>query len=88
MPPSSDINHLRWLCRRGMRETDLLLGGYLDRCYNGASPGMQASFRAMLEEPDQDILDWVMQRRRCPPQYEKLIGELRQLSGVRKPGSN
>ena len=84
----TNINRLRWHCRRGMREMDLLLGGYLDTRYSQAPPELQQSFSAILGELDQDILDWVMQRRPCPPEYSDLIQELRQLSTARRPQSN
>ncbi|MDZ7736370.1 MAG: succinate dehydrogenase assembly factor 2 [Gammaproteobacteria bacterium] len=81
----SELAKLRWHCRRGMREMDLLLGGWLDEHYSRASPELQQAFSTILEELDQDILDWVMQRRPCPPQYAELVGELRH---IRKPQSN
>lgn len=88
MSSISDINRLQWRCRRGMREMDLLLGGYLEQCYAQADPELQQAFIDILDEIDQDILDWVMQRQPCPPRYVRLIHELQQFSSLHKPGSN
>ncbi len=82
------MNRLRWRCRRGMREMDLLLGGYLDTCYTDAPAPVQAAFQAMLEELDQDIYDWVMGRRPCPEEYIEVIRQLQQMTNTRRPQSN
>jgi antitoxin CptB len=43
---------LRWRCRRGMRELDVLLRRYVDERYAGASREQQEAFRALLDAPD------------------------------------
>lgn len=47
---------LRWRCRRGMRELDLLLLRYLERDYPGAAPAERAAFVVLLSRQDPDIL--------------------------------
>jgi antitoxin CptB len=47
-----DLGRLRWRCRRGMRELDVLLERYVDERYACASSEHQAAFRALLEAPD------------------------------------
>lgn len=74
---NTDISRLRWRCRRGMREMDLLLGSFLDQYYAEASMEVQQAFARILDEIDQDILDWVMQRRPSPPEYDDLLVQLR-----------
>lgn len=74
----TDLNQLRWRCRRGMREMDILLGDFLESEYSSLTPAIQNSFRALLDEFDQDILDWIMQRREAPDQYTELITLLRE----------
>ncbi|MCP4983899.1 MAG: succinate dehydrogenase assembly factor 2, partial [Gammaproteobacteria bacterium] len=32
----TEISRLRWLCRRGMKELDLVMTGYLENYYNNA----------------------------------------------------
>lgn len=73
----SQLSKLHWRCRRGMREMDLLLGGFLEQHYLTASIEMQQSFTALLEEIDQDILDWIMQRQTPPAHYIDIINHLR-----------
>ena len=47
---------LRWRCRRGAKELDLLLTAYLDRHYASASVTQQQTFQQLLELPDPDLL--------------------------------
>lgn len=46
---------LRWQCRRGMRELDVLLHGYLESRYAEATAAEQATFRGLLERPDPEL---------------------------------
>ena len=43
---------LRWRCRRGMRELDLLLLRYLDNVYARAPNAEKSAFVRLLDEPD------------------------------------
>lgn len=45
----------RWLCRRGMKELDVLLTGFMDAHYDAMTPQEQTSFQAVLELPDPDL---------------------------------
>lgn len=50
----SNKGHLRWRCRRGMRELDKAMLGYLDTYYDDASAKEQADFECLLDwqEPE------------------------------------
>jgi len=47
---------MRWRCRRGMRELDMLLLDYMDNRYPQADEPEQAAFRRLLTTPDPEIL--------------------------------
>jgi antitoxin CptB len=49
------LNQLRWRCRRGMRELDVLLERYLDTRWASASEGRRQEFRALLELADPEL---------------------------------
>ena len=51
----SDMSRLRWLCRRGMKELDVVLGAYLERFYTSAAADEQRAFRRLLEMPDPEL---------------------------------
>ncbi len=52
---------LRWHCRRGMKELDVLLERWLDRRWACADPGARAAFVRLLELPDPQLVDWLLQ---------------------------
>jgi antitoxin CptB len=49
---NSDIGRLRWRCRRGLKELDVLLSRYLKDRYATASAAHQEAFRQLLESQD------------------------------------
>jgi antitoxin CptB len=73
-PASSERARLRWRCRRGMRELDILMCGYLEQSYDGASEADRAAFRALLELPDPELL-YYFTGRQAPddPELRRLV---------------
>ena len=59
------LNRLRWRCRRGMRELDLLLCGHLDRHGATLSGAPLALFERLLACSDIDLYGWFTARERC-----------------------
>ena len=55
---------MRWQCRRGMLEVDLLLNQFLDAGYGDLTDAQKAVFVKLLEYPDQILLEWLMGRQR------------------------
>lgn len=51
---------LRWRCRRGMKELDLLLAGWLDQRWLAADAARRQAFRRLLDETDPQIADWLL----------------------------
>ena len=47
-----DAGKLRWRCRRGMKELDILLTRYVDERYGAAPAAEQAAFQRLLETQD------------------------------------
>ena len=64
MTDAREFARLRWRCRRGMRELDVLMSGWLDQHYESASAGQQAAFRELLEQPDPLLLAWLTGREK------------------------
>ena len=57
-----ELSRLKWRCRRGMRELDVLLTRYLAERYASADPDEQAAFRALLERQDPEIYGLLLGR--------------------------
>jgi antitoxin CptB len=53
---------LRWRCRRGKKELDVLLGRFLDRHLSGLGPAQRAAFERLLALEDEDLLDLIVGR--------------------------
>jgi antitoxin CptB len=51
---------------RGMREVDLLLGRFADAHVANLAADELGAFEALLEVPDQDVLDWLIGAGRAP----------------------
>ena len=56
----SDDDRIRWHCRRGMLELDLVLNAFLERHLSTLDARKLEAFRALLECPDPELLDYVM----------------------------
>ncbi len=52
--------------RRGFREADLILGPFADRHVQDFSPADLDWFEALLDQPDQDVYDWILDRVPTP----------------------
>jgi antitoxin CptB len=58
----SDLGKLRWRCRRGMKELDLLLTRYVDEQYRDAAPDHQQAFRQLLDFQDPLLYEYFLGR--------------------------
>ena len=58
------IRRLRWKCRRGMLELDLLLRDFLDSGYAQLNAAERARFERLLDYPDAVLIEWMMGRTR------------------------
>jgi antitoxin CptB len=56
----TEYAELKWRCRRGMLELDILLNTYLDRNYSIMSQQQGAIFTEVLDYPDQVLLDLLL----------------------------
>jgi antitoxin CptB len=53
-------SRLKWQCRRGMRELDVLLSTYLEKQYPGSGEPYKAAFRGLLELPDPELMSYLL----------------------------
>lgn len=75
----SDPGHLRWLCRRGMQELDVLLGGFLERRFSESPPDVQRTFVRLLDQPDDLLWDWLSGRQEPDdPEFRDVVRRIRQ----------
>jgi len=60
----SEQARLRWKCRRGMLELDLLLRDFMERGYARLDARERQRFEQLLDYPDAVLLEWLMGRIR------------------------
>jgi antitoxin CptB len=63
---SQDLGRLRWRCRRGMKELDVLLTRYVEEQFSDAPAAHQAAFRELLEEQDTVLYAYCLGQERPP----------------------
>jgi antitoxin CptB len=68
-----DDGRLRWHCRRGMKELDLLLTRYMDQRYCAAPAREQEAFRNLLETQDPILYAYCLGQERPPEHLADLI---------------
>jgi antitoxin CptB len=66
-PPDASLARMRWRCRRGMKELDLLLIRWLDARFGAATEAERGEFEALLELPDPQLAGYLL-RRQAPEQ--------------------
>jgi antitoxin CptB len=70
---TQELGQLRWRCRRGMKELDLLLARYVDERFCSASNAEQEAFRRLLETQDTVLYGYCLGTERPPAQFAPLI---------------
>ncbi|MBT4386520.1 MAG: hypothetical protein HOD27_06730 [Betaproteobacteria bacterium] len=58
----SEIDRIRWSCRRGLLELDLVLQRFLNDHYLSLTVEQKKTFTRLLGLPDNDLLDLAMER--------------------------
>lgn len=71
-------SRLRWQCRRGMRELDVLLSGWLDARFSDADEQEKAAFRSLLALSDPDLASYLLHGE---PPAEEFANVVRQIRG-------
>jgi antitoxin CptB len=79
----NQLARLRWQCRRGTKELDLLLQRYLDSGYVVAEEDEKAQFVELLELEDDDLVavlmgDWDVETE----EMKALVGKIRAFAVV------
>ncbi len=85
---SQELNRIRWQCRRGMKELDLLIEQFFEDSFNALTAEQQKTFVRMLEESDLSLFRWLL-RGESPsdPSFAELIEIMRSRYARRIQGS-
>ena len=69
----AEIDRVRWNCRRGLLELDVVLTRFLDRHFETLSMQQRATFNRLLDYPDNDLWDLVTGKQPSPDAETALI---------------
>lgn len=71
---TQDTARIRWACRRGMLELDLLLLPFFEARYSSLSASRQADFINLLEANDPELYAWLMgYEEPTQPEFKELV---------------
>lgn len=62
VPLLTDPAQVRWQCRRGMLELDMMLMSFFEKSYQTLPLAQQQMFVALLRNPDQQLYEWLIGR--------------------------
>ncbi len=71
-----ELGRLRWRCRRGMKELDVLLARYMDQRFCAASKAEQEAFRRLLESEDTALYGYCLGPDPPPSRFASLIDSI------------
>ena len=72
MSLSNNKARLRWACRRGMLELDILFLPFVDEAWDSLDAEQKVIFERLLECEDPDLFAWFMGHKQC--EDEQLSG--------------
>ena len=55
---------------RGIREMDLILGGFADSSIHSLTASELEQYEALMDVPDADLFNWITGQAEVPPQYD------------------
>ena len=67
---------LKWACRRGMLELDVLFMPFVDEAYDQLSEQDKVSFERLLECQDPELFAWFMGHEECEDKELKHMVQL------------
>ena len=77
----SELERLRWRCRRGLLELDLVLASFLDKYFATLSHEQREAFCSLLDYADNDLWDIITAKREVDEAYaSQVVSLLRRVS--------
>lgn len=55
----SELAQLRWRCRRGLLELDIVLARFLEEQYGTLDATARTDFARLLRESDESLMQWL-----------------------------
>jgi len=72
------VRKLKWLCRRGMKELDILLERFIDKHQDSLADGSWPDLEALLQTEDDVLWDWFQDSSNPnASRYQELLVQIR-----------
>tara|TARA_B100000965_G_scaffold94689_1_gene77331 strand:- start:1487 stop:1720 length:234 start_codon:yes stop_codon:yes gene_type:complete len=75
-----NLSKLKWKCRKGIRELDVLLTNYTENIFSDLSQKDQENFLEFLDKDTYEILDILMNKRGCDSKFNTIVSTLKTLN--------
>ena len=73
-----ELERIRWRCRRGLLELDIVLGRFIEQHYAGLDEAQQVVFDVLLDMPDTVLWDMIAGRKEAAQgEQQALLEKLR-----------
>jgi len=69
---------LRWQCRRGMLELDIILNRFVDQNWHSLDNDLKAEFEILLRCSDQQLQKWLCEGKEAENEVTNIVNRLRQ----------
>jgi len=66
-----ELERVRWRCRRGLLELDIVLGRFAEQHYEGLDEAQQIAFDVLLDLPDNVLWDMITSREEPPQETQQ-----------------
>jgi len=76
-PGQQRTRKLKWLCRRGMKELDVLLERFIQRRIRELEDGRWPELESLLEAEDDQLWDWLQNPGTAAVPYRELLVRIR-----------
>ncbi len=87
MTIATDKARLKWACRRGMLELDVLFMPFVDEAYEHLNNEDRATFERLLEGDDPELFAWFMGHEKCEDEKLNAMVQLILMSPRNAPTS-
>lgn len=77
------FKRVQWRCRRGTRELDALLGGWLEAHRASLDASRLEAFDGLLDQQDPVLWDWLMGHAQpLRPDWQAIVADIRTRAGL------
>ena len=74
------ISKVRWQCRKGIREIDILLSKYMEEIYQDLVDEQQEIFIEFIQQDTYEILDILVNDKSFDTKFTNLVDALKSLN--------